>query len=91
MGLHLEVLLMANATAGVCSVKTPATLRRTPGRRRGYDEDRDDEAKVLVRSACVGDVRVDDKVRSEMLRVRRGSVLDRGDAAMHQKEREGAR
>ena len=65
MGPHLEVSAMAAATVGVVPAKTPATLRRTPGRRRGYDEDRDDEAKALKWSTRVGGVRVNDVVRSE--------------------------
>ena len=46
--------------------KNSGEVRRGSGRWRDYDEDRDDEAKALVWSACLDDVRVDDEVRSEM-------------------------
>ena len=90
-GLYLEVSLMATATVGVVPAKSPANSGEIPRRRRGYDEDRDDEAVALVWSTRVGVVRVDGVVRSEKLRVRRGSDVVGVDAAECQKERDVAR
>ena len=58
-GLYLEVSLMATATVGVVPAKSPANSGEIPRRRRGYDEDRDDEAKARVRSVRAGEVRID--------------------------------